>query len=324
MKKLKKAIQKPLKNRHFLAIMISSKTISVKAEDSMRIDRYLRSIDENLTQGIIEKALRNGDIRISGKKIKSNHRVSDGDIITTSPYFQINEKKEKAIISFDPGVISLAEKMTSEYLLYEDENLMAINKPTKLPTQGGNKINISVDHAIEYLNSKGYDLRLVHRLDRETSGVLIIAKTRGAAARLAKAFENRRITKKYLAITHGSLKLAREGKIESFLGKLDDKICEISKTSPDAKFAVTDYKVISSNSNGYHLVEFNPLTGRMHQLRAHSSYSMGTPIVGDVKYGSNIESKRLLLHASELLISEEIFKKIILIKAKEDKCFSSF
>ncbi|MBP7189799.1 MAG: RluA family pseudouridine synthase [Rickettsiaceae bacterium] len=293
----------------------------VTAVDAMRLDRYLRIIDESLTQGAIEKALRSGDIKIAGKKVKSNHRVQNGDVLTINRYFKISDQKKKAELSFDPGVISLAQKITSEYLLYEDENLIAINKPTKLPTQGGNKINISVDHALEYLNSKGYDLRLVHRLDRETSGILLLAKTRSAATRLAKAFENRRIMKKYLAVTHGKLKLKEEGRVESFLGKIEDKICEMSKNSPDAKLAVTDYKILDSNAEGFYLVEFTPMTGRMHQLRAHAAYSMGTPIVGDEKYGSNILDRRLLLHASEIEISEEIFGKKIKVKANVDKCF---
>lgn len=286
------------------------KEILVTIEEPMRLDRYLRTIDASLSQGIIEKALRSGDIKIDGKKITANFRVENGDIITVNKYFHINDAKNENTDSFDANVISLANKLISEYLIYDDENFMAINKPSKLSTQGGKNIKISVDHALSYLNSKGADLRLVHRLDRDTSGILLIAKTRSAANRLARAFEHHRIEKKYLTITYGKLKSA-SGEISSFLLKINDKMGEVSEETPEAKLAISEYQLLSNN-NMFNLIEFSPKTGRMHQIRAHCAYSLKTPIIGDEKYGSTYDSN-LLLHAHKIFIHKEIFQKEISI-----------
>ncbi len=295
------------------------KEIIVNIEDPMRLDRYLRTIDASLTQGIIEKALRNGDIKIAGQKISSNYRVENGTTITINKYFHINDGISNLQGDFDSNVISLAKKLMLEYLIYEDENLIAINKPARLATQGGKNINISVDHALSYLNSIGHDLRLVHRLDRNTSGILLIAKTRRAATRLAKAFENHRIEKKYLAITYGKLKNT-SGTIRSFLTKIDDKMIEVSEETEDAKRAISDYVLLSSN-NGFNLIEFSPKTGRMHQIRAHCAYGLGTPIAGDEKYGDENSHNDLLLHAYKIFIHKEIFQKDILISQDPANAF---
>ena len=174
-------------------------------EGPMRLDRYLKTIDPSLSQGIIEKALRQGDIRIDGAKIKANQRVERGDIISIKNYFKINEQ-DRPEQHFSEGIIALANKMLGPYKLYENDQILAINKPSGLATQGGSKINLSIDHALQYLNTQGYDLRLVHRLDRETSGVLLLAKTRKTATIIGEALENRTISKKYLAITNGFLR----------------------------------------------------------------------------------------------------------------------
>ncbi len=160
----------------------------------MRLDRYLRTIDPGLSQGLIEKATRQGDIKLNNAKVKTSDRVSAGDIILTNDYFTINQGPRKQEY-FDAAIVALAHKIINIYKLYEDDNILVINKPSGLATQGGSNISLSIDHAIKYLNSKDYDLRLVHRLDRETSGVLVLAKSREAATIIGSALEQRIITK---------------------------------------------------------------------------------------------------------------------------------
>lgn len=297
------------------------KEILVNIEEPMRLDRYLRTIDEGLTQGAIEKALRRGDIKIHGKKISANFRLENGNTITLNKYFHINDRKAENTDSFDANVISLANKLRSEYLIYEDENFMAINKPSRLSTQGGKNIKISVDHALSYLNFKGSDLRLVHRLDRDTSGILLIAKTRSAANRLARAFEHKRIEKQYLTITYGNLK-SNSGKISSFLVKINDKITEVAEATPESKLAISEYSLLSNNDM-FNLIEFSPKTGRMHQIRAHCAYSLKTAIIGDEKYGSTYDSN-LLLHAHKIFIHKEIFQKEISISLEPPDYFRAY
>jgi 23S rRNA pseudouridine955/2504/2580 synthase len=284
----------------------------------MRLDRYLRTIDPGLSQGLIEKATRQGDIKLNNAKVKTSDRVSAGDIILTNDYFTINHGPRKQEY-FDAAIVALADKITTIYKLYEDDNILVINKPSGLATQGGSNISLSIDHAIKYLNSKDYDLRLVHRLDRETSGVLVLAKSREAATIIGAALEQRVITKKYLAITHGSLK-SEKGMISSYLSKIHDKIYEVSKNDKDAKLAQTEYQLLKSK-NDIHLIEFTPHTGRMHQIRCHAAYSLKTPIVGDKKYGSMIDHSNLCLHAASILIPAQIFGKEIVARAPEPGYF---
>lgn len=294
------------------------------AEDA-RLDRYLKRIFPSLTQGIIERAIRKKDIRVNGKKPSSSMRVHNGDTIS---YFA-------NIISTEPGVdndcdnkvysrnvISLAEKIIGEYLIYQSEYFIAIDKPHGLPVQGGSKISISVDHALQYLNdTKAMQLKLVHRLDKDTSGVLLIARGYNNAMKLTKAFKDKLIVKLYLAQLHG-IPEDSCGIIDNYIGKsntndsnLDSKemMCILDENS--GKRAITRYKVIEKNyDSNTSIVEFSPETGRTHQLRVHSKH-LGCSIVGDVKYGGS-KSQRMMLHAKKLILLKGIFDKEITIESQ--------
>ncbi len=269
----------------------------------MRLDRYLRIIDENLTQGVIEKALRSGFIKLAGTKVKSDKRVVSGDVITISDHIVINEKLNSSKLHFSANIISLSEKILGQYLLHENDDFIAINKPHGLATQGGSNISLSVDHALQYLNSKGGELRIVHRLDRDTSGLLLIAKNRLAATILGNAFHDRLITKKYIAVVKGNLK-DKSGCITSYLTKAQEKMREVKEG--EGKIAITEYKVLK-NENDLYLVEFTPLTGRTHQIRCHAAFNLKAPIVGDAKYGTPNQRTQLLLHSHEIQIPKEVF-----------------
>lgn len=193
-------------------------------------------------------------------------------------------------------------------LIYEDEQLLVFNKPAGLAVQGGSGVEKSLETLLgAFARSNGKRPRLVHRLDRETSGVIVAARTKPAAAFLSEAFAHRRVEKSYLAVVCGGAPEATEGKIDAALRKASRKgldIMEIARAGePGAQSALTRYRTLAATADAA-LMELTPETGRMHQLRAHLA-SIGRPIAGDAKYGglfrlSGIEIPGLLLHAAVL------------------------
>lgn len=296
----------------------------------IRLDRYLRETNPGLTQGIIEKALRKGQIKVNGAKAKSSLRIQSGDIITSSRALGKtgrrdlvigDEGREQAshILKQDPngrsrflpqddGAKALAKKLTSKYKIFENDHFYAFNKPGGLATQGGSKISLSLDDAFKILG-----LRLVHRLDKETSGIILAAKTRDDAVILTKAFEEHKIHKTYLACLSPIIE-GESGTIKSYIRKKDIYIMEsFKKKAPGALEAITHYEVLMQK-NSCNLVEFKPVTGRMHQLRVHSK-ELGSSIVGDKKY-KGAPSNHLMLHAREVKLDKSIYGKEIVIKSE--------
>jgi 23S rRNA pseudouridine955/2504/2580 synthase len=299
--------------------------ITVDSHDPIRLDRYLRRIFPDITQGVIEKALRNNKIKLLARdakeskpvKVSSNTRIADGDTILIYHGligdFGQNIKKTKA---HSPLAKSLAKKLTGEYLIHSQPEFFAINKPYGLAVQGGSKIKVSVDEALAYLNeTESRHYKLVHRLDKETSGVLLIADGFENSSALGKAFKEQKISKKYLAKVSGC-PLKPEGFLSNYIGKDRSGAFEIVKEQKDTgKLAETYYKIISSNGRSS-LLELLPKTGRMHQLRCHCRM-LGCPIIGDQKYGG-IKYERMMLHALSLEIDPSVFGKKILIQAPLD------
>ena len=261
----------------------------------IRLDRYLRLLHPNLTQGVIEKNLRKGYIKVNNLKSSANNRVKNGDEILLPDSLQQPEEEETNAID-NPAVIALSKKLLSENLIFTHQDFYAINKQAGIPVQGGNKVKFSIDDCFDYLKKSGHDLRLVHRLDQDTSGILLIARNREAAITLTSAFKNHLINKTYLAILAGT-PIDNEGTIENELM---------------GKFARTDYQVIASYNN-FSLIKFMPITGRTHQLRIHA-LDLGTYIVGDDKYGPQNQKTNLMLHAYKAELSADIFGESIEIK----------
>lgn len=290
--------------------------------EPMRLDRYLRLQNKNFTQGFLEKAIRKGDLKLNSKKTKSNVRVQDGDVVEL--YIASNIETDDELVDIHPGAKELSEKLLTKYLISENDNFLVINKPSGLASQGGSNVTISVDDALVYLNhklfsddkiDKGY--RLVHRLDRETSGVFLIAKNRNAATKLAKAFEEKIIKKKYLAVVHGIPKESN-GVVANYLTK--DVKQQIQKISSRGGYAETKYQLLSTKDK-YSLVEFEPKTGRMHQIRVHARF-LSCPIVGDDKYGPEYpKTTNLMLHAREIALPSEIFGEEYNFKAGAPEYF---
>jgi tRNA pseudouridine32 synthase/23S rRNA pseudouridine746 synthase len=191
-------------------------------------------------------------------------------------------------------------------LLYEDAHILVFNKPAGLPVQGGSGVTQSLEHLLgSFAKSNGKRPRLVHRLDRETSGVIVAARTKPAAAFLSEAFAGRDVHKTYLAIVCGGAPELREGEINLALKKSSRRGLDIMEIAPDGQAALTRYRTLAATSAAA-LVELAPETGRMHQLRAHLA-AIGHPIAGDGKYGGlfsldGVSAPTLMLHAAALNI----------------------
>jgi 23S rRNA pseudouridine955/2504/2580 synthase len=285
------------------------KKIIVESLEPVRLDRYIRRVFPSATQGVIERYLRSGKIKVNESKAKSNDRIKNGDEITL--YIEVSQSIV-AVKKFSDASIALATKLLVEYLLLSTNEFIAINKPHNLAVQGGSKISISVDEAISYLNTTtGMNLKLVHRLDKGTSGILLIARSHDSAVILTKAFKEKLIGKTYYAVVCGHPKKS-QGTLINYIGKDRSGIFEIVKELKTGKLAETSYSVLKENDN-YSFVEFKPKTGRMHQLRVHSKI-LGCPILGDVKYGG-LSYKRIMLHAKQIVIPKEVFGSKVVIES---------
>ena len=260
--------------------------------NDMRIDRWLRHSLGKIPQGLIEKSLRSGKIKLNKKKIKSSYKIKTNDKIELFN-FNFEEKILKNKVRFNPTKKII--RSNENLIIENNENFIVINKRSGISVQGGTKskknlVDIFAKSEI-FKNSKPYS---VHRLDKDTSGVFIIAKKRESAQLLTSLFRLRKVYKTYLAICHGELQ-KNSGEWNNHLIRYDGdkKIVEKAKTI---------FKVIDKNSEAS-LVELRPITGRKHQLRKQL-YSLGQPIFGDTKYKlSNSNkgiNKNLMLHSYQI------------------------
>jgi 23S rRNA pseudouridine955/2504/2580 synthase len=249
----------------------------------------------------LERLLRTGQIRVDGKKAKSGDRVSPGMAIQVPPLSEPSLFPEPTA----PRVRPQDEALLRDLIIHRDELAIVINKPPGLAVQGGSGTTRHVDGMLDGLRFGHAERpRLVHRLDKDTSGVLLIARTAAAAAFFTRAFREKTTRKIYWAIVAGRPKL-RQGKIDLALAKGPGKGGERVRPNDDGKNAVTYYTVVDSAGDKASWLALLPLTGRTHQLRAHCT-AIGTPILGDGKYGGAAAhlpvgaAHRLHLHARSL------------------------
>ena len=269
------------------------KTYTVDATfNDMRLDRWIRNILGNIPQGLIEKNLRFGKIKLNNKKVKSSIKVKTSDQIDLYD-FKFKETILQKKIKFEPSKNII--KANEELIIDNNDDFIVLNKRAGISVQGGTKSKknlIDIFNKSEiFKDSKPFS---VHRLDKDTSGVFIIAKNRGTAQLLTSLFRLRKVHKTYLAICHGEIE-KNSGEWSNDLVRYDNgkKIIENAKTT---------YKVIDKNSNST-LVEMKPITGRKHQLRKQL-FEIGHSIYGDQKYRSiNSEkglNKNLMLHSYQI------------------------
>ena len=275
--------------------------------ESSRLDKYIKRKYGNIPQSIIEKAIRNKDILLNGKKTQSSTQVSDNDDVFVHPniikLFQIISNNSIEKPNNNIKYSTYLDKF-KQMIIYEDDNLLIINKPSGLAVQLGSKTNIALDVIAKEYNP---ELRLVHRIDKETSGITIMVKNLKTARYMLNIFKNKLIKKKYIALLSKVLN-KQSGIIDVKLFKCKDKVLVDDQKG---KEAITKYRVIQ-NISGSSLVEAVPLTGRTHQIRVHMAY-IGAPILGDTKYNGK-KNKYLFLHAYEVSF-KDINNKLITVKA---------
>ncbi len=276
-------------------------------DENLRLDKFLcKKFD--ISFGLAQKLIREKKVKLNDAKCDAAYKIQVQDkieiLINLKPRFE----KEKVVRISDEKF-----KKFSKLIIFEDDNLIAIDKPSGLATQGGSGIEISVD---DFVRSKNY--QLVHRLDKDTSGILLIAKNKNCAEFLTNKFKNKTIKKTYLALLDGVLKKELMEINIPLLKKINGKNEKIYPDFENGKEAITHLKLIK-NFADFALVEFSPLTGRTHQLRVHAK-EIGHAIINDFKYGGSKVMrknlcKRLCLHAFKIEI-DDYFNKKLTIKTK--------
>ena len=296
-----------------------SQKVTVKDDyHNSRFDKWFKANIIDLPQSLIERILRLNKIKINRKKIKSSYRVQKGDIVEIYDISKFKVTDRPKIIKYKPSRKEV--DIYDDYILEDNKNFIVINKPRGIAVQAGTK---SFRNIIDVLKESKYFENtkpfIVHRLDKETSGVLIIAKNREYAQLFTSLFRIRKIHKTYIALTHG--------KISKDIKTLKDNLITIDNGKKNIQKAISYLKLIKTSSD-FSYVELNPITGRKHQLRKQL-YNIGNPIIGDDKYFINrradklkIKGKNLLLHAYKIkfMINNVQYN----FKAKYDEEFENF
>lgn len=262
--------------------------------DGQRLDRWLKKTYKMLPYTLLQKLLRTGQVRIDGKRAKPGAILKKGQEVRLPPLEEKDptiprKPKEKDIENFRKTII------------YEDDQILVINKPQGIAVQGGTKLTFHLDQILKAYQENDVPLRLTHRLDKDTSGVLVLAKTLKAAIWVTQAFKERKVKKVYWAFTVGTP--------QRHTGTVSSKIIKnrgvLSSSSTEGKQALTHYRVVSHVGSKFSWLELIPETGRTHQLRIHC-FELGIPILGDDKYGEKntpdfMEKKpKLHLHARSI------------------------
>jgi 23S rRNA pseudouridine955/2504/2580 synthase len=272
-------------------------------EDGMRLDRWFKTHHPDLPHSRLEKLLRTGQVRVDGGRVKASTRLEAGQVVRVPPL------PASAPIAPKRALSKADRDFLASITLYEDDDLMVLNKPSGIAVQGGTKTAQHLDRLLEGLgDGPETRARLVHRLDRDTSGVLIVAKRRAVAAKLGREFQTRSVRKIYWALVKGVPK-PPQGKVEAALvkaaGPEGDRVRKARPGEQErAQSAVTYYAVVDRAGQTVSFVSLKPVTGRQHQLRAHMAI-IGHPILGDDKYHGDQDmpegiDKRLHLHARRI------------------------
>ena len=282
---------------------VELKTVT-RDDDGVRLDRWFKRHYPGVSFIRLQKMMRKGEVRLDGKRVKGDERLEVDQVIRVPPLADSDAvPAHEAFTREAPKRMSDAEvKEVQSWVLYRDEDVIAINKPAGLPTQGGTGQTKHLDGMLDALRFGSHHRpRLVHRLDKDTSGVLLLGRSPNAAAALANSFKTKETDKRYWALVIGCPK-QREGRIILKMSKAPIKGNERMVVSEDGQHSLTDYAVVESAGQKAAWLALKPHTGRTHQLRLHCA-EMEHPIVGDGKYGgadaflSGAISRKLHLHS---------------------------
>ncbi|QJC34794.1 RluA family pseudouridine synthase [Enterobacteriaceae endosymbiont of Donacia piscatrix] len=300
--------------------MKNQKIIVSSIIDKQRIDNFLIKKFKTVPKSLIYKILRKGKIKVNKKKVFPNFKIKHQDIIEL-PFIYINYvKKIKKKLNLNKI------KFLKKIIIFEDKYILAINKPSGIAVHGGSGINYGIIESYRFLFKKNFFLELVHRIDKETSGVLLMAKKRSILKILQQQLREKQIKKEYIALVKGNCIIKKYIYIKNFLIKnfLNKKIKV--KINNKGKFSETKFKIIKNYTN-FMLIKIKPITGRTHQIRVHMSH-LNHPIINDQRYGDdNLNLKfrkkfnlnRLFLHAKQITFIHPINNKKIIINAPLNK-----
>jgi 23S rRNA pseudouridine955/2504/2580 synthase len=269
-------------------------------QGGQRIDNFLRTALKGAPKSLIYRVLRKGEVRVNKKRTKPDYKLQPGDLIRIPPV-RLPEKGDAPVVG--QGLLEHLEQA----VLYEDDALMVINKPSGLAVHGGSGVSLGMIEAVRQLRPNARFLELVHRLDRDTSGCIMLAKKRSMLRYLHEVLRQRRVQKIYQALVQGRWE-ARDKKIDAPLKRFELKSGErMVRVDESGKPSLTEFRVLRRFGPIATLVEARPRTGRTHQIRVHTQFT-GHPIIGDPKYGSDeinetfraLGFRRLMLHAAAL------------------------
>ncbi len=287
-------------------------------QDGQRLDNFLKSRLKGVPKSMLYRIIRKGEVRINKKRAKPDTRVQTDDIVRIPPVRMADKDQS------EPLVGSRIQNLISSRILFEDEGLIVLNKPSGIAVHGGSGLSFGVIEAMRQMRPESTFLELVHRLDRETSGCLMIAKKRSVLKRLHAYLRDGGMDKTYQALVVGRWK-GKQHRIDSPLQKFHLASGErVVKVSREGKASLTNFKLLE-HLQGATFVEAKPVTGRTHQIRVHTQFS-GHPIAGDEKYTSREQNepfkalglKRLFLHAAKIEIPGIDGEKSMVIEAPLD------
>jgi 23S rRNA pseudouridine955/2504/2580 synthase len=290
----------------------------VKETDvGLRLDKMLIEAFPAATFTLIQKLCRKGQIRINGKRVKGNERVEKNQEVKLPNFLSETELKLENRVDFAYQLSKKERHDLENMMLFEDENIVLLNKDYGLPVQAGSGHSKSLDRMLKAYADEAYEPKLVHRIDKTTTGLVLFSKNKPMARELSNFFKTRQVEKNYIAVVQGKVKVRDyEGTIKSEIAQEENEDgYETMAVKKNAQKCETYYKILQS-AGIYHLVQIIPKTGRKHQIRVHMA-SIGLPLVGDLKYeGEKFESNerdlknKLFLHAYELKVPsyQKIFK----------------
>ncbi|MFL7045973.1 23S rRNA pseudouridine(955/2504/2580) synthase RluC [Vibrio cyclitrophicus] len=263
-----------------------------------RIDNFLRNQLKNIPKSMIYRIVRKGEVRVNKKRIKAEYKLKAGDLVRIPPV-TIEEKAEENIPSTKLNKVSELEQC----IIYEDDHLLILNKPSGTAVHGGSGLKFGAIEALRALRPDARFLELVHRIDRDTSGILLVAKKRSALRHLQAQFREKTVQKYYFALVMGEWK--NSCKVVN-APLLKNEVNSIVRVNPNGKASETRFKVLEKFQDAT-LVQASPITGRTHQIRVHAQYT-GHPIAWDDRYGDRrfdaytgkVGLNRLFLHAANI------------------------
>ena len=284
-----------------------------------RIDNFLRNQLKNIPKSVIYRILRKGEVRVNKKRVKAEYKLAAGDVVRVPPVtVSVEDEQPAAPVSTNLQKVAELESC----ILYEDDHMLVLNKPSGTAVHGGSGLKFGAIEALRALRPQARFLELVHRIDRDTSGILLVAKKRSALRHLQAQFREKTIQKYYFALVMGKWE-AKCKAVNAPLLKND--VNSIVRVNPQGKPSETRFKILESFKEAT-LIQASPITGRTHQIRVHVQY-MGHPIAWDDRYGdprfdaytSQFGIKRLFLHAANIKFIHPGSEQTMEINAPLDK-----